>query len=86
MPMNFTDFEVLQDLKMLNLSTEGTPNECRKRLADYMHDNGHYVEEWEIRNAKGWNKMTSGEAMTLVSKHPELKKNPGIRSRLVSFP
>ncbi len=85
MPMTFSDERVLDSLRRCKLSELGTGEDRRNRLARYVEEMyGDYVEGWEIRTGKPWNKMTSVEAKELVDQYPQLIGNPGIISRLVS--
>lgn len=85
MPMTFTDEMVANQLERHGLSLEGAPSEKRDRLARYVEEKYRdYVEAWEIRTGRPWNQMTPDEAMELVTMKPELMRNPGVLSRLLS--
>ncbi len=85
MPMTFTDEMVLTNLRRAGLSDVGTIEECRERYAKLSEDKyGDYVQGWEVRTGRPWNTMSRWEAEALVEKHPQLLRNPGVLSRLMS--
>lgn len=84
MPMTFDDKRVERYLEMTNSSTDGTAEEKRERAAVHSEESGDHVQAWEIRTGRPWDEMTKAEAQDLVTKKPQLKRNPGILSRLCS--
>lgn len=83
MPTSYTPDRVTKTLEMCRLSTDGTEEEQRERLADYQESEfKEYLGAWEVRTGRPWTSMTNIEAAELAKKHPELMRNPGLLSRL----
>jgi hypothetical protein len=83
MPMTFDD-NVLRDYaEMAGVPLE-PQNTLRERAATHSEniDPPDYVQAWEIRTGRPWTDMTPDEAFELLGKHPSLRGNHGVLSRL----
>lgn len=85
MPMVYTIVAVIRDLKMCNLSMDGTEEEQRERLAHYFDEKYQdHLAAWEVRTGKPWTDMSYAEAELLLQSFPKLMSNPGLLSRLLA--
>lgn len=87
MPMTYTDEMVREEANMRALDETGTEpiGILRERLASlFERKYEDPLAAWEVRTGRPWNTMTAGEAIDLITKHPEMIGNSGVISRLES--
>lgn len=87
MPMTYTDEMVREEVDIRALDKTGTEpiNILRERLASlFERKYKDPLAAWEVRTGRPWNTMTAGEAIDLITKHPEMMHNQGVISRLGS--